>query len=145
MSTHSQAVLAAWGLLPLRFVVSMVFIVHGSQKLFVLGLVGTSEFMRQAGIPLPMLAAVVVSVVELLGGVAILVGLWVRWAALLLSVDMLVALLVVQLKAGLLRPGGFEFVFTLLGANLTLAALGEGKPSFFGRSRQTDLGGGGRP
>jgi putative oxidoreductase len=103
---------------------------HGGQKL-VAGIPETSRFMGEVGIPLPTLAAVFVTCVELLGGVAIVVGLVVRWAALLLAIDMVVALLAVQVKAGILRPGGAEFVLVLLGATVTLALHGGGQPSLY--------------
>ena len=120
----------AWALLPLRLVVGIVFLAHGGQKLAA-GLPETSRFMAEVGIPLPTLAAVLVTCVELLGGMAIVIGFVVRWAALLLAIDMIVALLVVQVKAGVLRPGGFEFVLVLLGATITLALHGGGQPSLY--------------
>ncbi len=118
-----------WALLPLRLVVGVVFITHGGQKLLFVGIPGTARFMSEVGIPLPTLAAIVVSSAELLGGAAIAIGLKMRWAAVILSIDMLVALLLVQVKAGLLKPGGFEFVLTLLAATVTLALHGGRKPS----------------
>lgn len=122
-----------WALLPLRLVVGVVFFAHGGQKLFFVGIPGTARFMSEVGIPVPTLAAIVVSSAELLGGAAIAIGLRTRWAASILSIDMLVALLLVQVKAGLLKPGGFEFVLTLLAATVTLALHGGGKPSILDR------------
>src|SRR5712692_9979387 len=66
---------ANWGLVPLRLVVGLVFIVHGGQKLLVFGLGGTAGFMAKVGIPWPFLAAVVVIAVEILGGLALVLGL----------------------------------------------------------------------
>jgi putative oxidoreductase len=97
---------------------------HGGQKLFVFGLSGTAGAMTQMGIPLPGLAAVVVTFVELLGGLAILTGLFTRWAGVLLAIDMAVAILKVRLGAGFI--GGYELELTLFGAALTLAAVGAG-------------------
>jgi putative oxidoreductase len=121
--------MSGWGLLPLRLVVGLVFLVHGAQKLFVFGLAGTSGFMASIGMPAPVLAAAAVTAVEFLGGIALILGLWARWAALLLAIDMVVATLVVHLSAGFFLPHGFEFALTLLGANLTLLLLGSGKGS----------------
>jgi putative oxidoreductase len=116
----------AWGILPLRLVVGLVFIVHGGQKLFGFGLAGTAGFLASLGIPLPMVAATVVIAVELLGGLALLAGAATRIAALALAGDMLVAILTVHARQGFFVPHGVEFVLTLLGACLTLAALGAG-------------------
>jgi putative oxidoreductase len=69
------------GILPLRLVVGLVFVMHGGQKLFSTGLVGTTGFLGQLGIPLPGVAAVVLIAVELLGGLAILLGLRTRIVA----------------------------------------------------------------
>jgi putative oxidoreductase len=127
MNTPRNQWTGDWGLVPLRLVVGLVFMVHGAQKLFVFGLGGAAGFMAKVGIPLPFLAAVVVTAVELLGGLALILGLGTRLAAALLAFDMLVAILVVKLSAGFV--GGYEFELTLLGASLSLALLGAGPVS----------------
>jgi putative oxidoreductase len=116
----------SWGLLPLRLVVGVVFLVHGGQKLFVFGIGGTAGFMAQVGIPAPGAAAVVVTLVELLGGLALILGALTRLASLLLAIDMAVAVVVVHLPAGFFLPRGSEFALTLLGATLTLLLTGPG-------------------
>src|SRR5438093_35861 len=68
MSAQGNSLTANWGLVPLRLVVGLVFIVHGGQKLFVFGLGGAAGFMAKVGIPWPFLAAVVVIAVEIPGG-----------------------------------------------------------------------------
>ncbi len=117
---------AGWGPVPVRLVVGLVFLVHGMQKLLFFGLAGTAAFMGHVGIPLPTLAAAVVMAVETLGGLALIVGLFTRWAAALLAIDMLVAMLTVHLRAGFFVPHGVEFTLTLFGASLSLALLGPG-------------------
>lgn len=129
MPERIDAQTADWGPLPLRVAVGLVFVMHGGQKLFVFGLAGTAGFMAQVGIPAPMLAAVVVTAVELLGGLALLLGLFTRWVAIPLAIDMIVAILTVHLKAGFFLPRGYEFTLTLLGATLGLALMGSGKAS----------------
>lgn len=115
------------GLLPLRIVIATVFLMHGGQKLFVFGLAGTAGAMESMGIPMPQVSAFLVTVVELAGGLAILLGYKVPWAALLLAVDMTVAILAVRLSGGFFAPAGAEFELTLLGGLLTLALLGTGR------------------
>lgn len=115
-----------WAVLPLRAVIGLVFLVHGGQKLFVFGLGGTAGFLATLGVPLPALAAGVVTAVELLGGLAVLLGVGTRLAAALLAVDMLVALLTVHLRGGFFVPDGIEFPLALLAASVTLVGLGPG-------------------
>src|SRR3989454_8707280 len=115
---------ANWGLVPLRLVVGLVFIVHGGQKLFVFGVGGAAGFMAKVGIPWPFLAAVIVIPVEILAGLALILGLGTPRAAAPLAIDMVVAILAVRLAAGFV--GGYEFELTLLAASLSLALLGGG-------------------
>lgn len=129
--------MARWGVLPLRLVVGIVFMVHGGQKLFVFGLAGTTGFMAQVGLPAPAVAAAVVTAVELLGGLAVFLGLFTRWAAALLAINMLVAIVTVHIPAGFFLPKGYEFALTLLAANLSLLLLGSGPLSVDGTRRST--------
>ena len=127
MNGHDNSWAENWGLVPLRLAVGLVFVVHGAQKLFVFGLGGAAGFMAKVGIPLPSVAAVVVTAVEILGGLALVLGLGTRLAAALLAFEMLIAILTVRLKMGFV--GGYEFELTLLAASLSLALLGAGPVS----------------
>src|SRR2546426_5140915 len=111
VSAQGNSWTATWGLVPLRLVVGLVFIVHGGQKLFVFGLGGAAGFMAKVGIPWPFLAAVIVIAVEILGGLALILGLGTRLAAALPAIDMVVAILALPLAAGLL--GGLRVGATL--------------------------------
>ena len=126
MQQQLESGLERWGLIPLRVVVGVVFLMHGAQKLFVFGLAGTADIMGKLGIPLSSLAATIVIAAELLGGLAIIAGVFTRWAGIVLAIEMLVAIPVARLRGGFFAPYGFEFEFTLLGACLTFAALGSG-------------------
>lgn len=114
------------GLAILRVVVGIVFLMHGGQKLFVFGFHNVGGFMHQLGIPLPAVSGAVVTVVEFFGGLALVLGLFTRWAAALIACDMLVAVTVVHLRGGFFLPRGFEYALTLLAASITLALAGPG-------------------
>lgn len=115
-----------WGIALLRIVVGVVFLMHGGQKLFVYGFPGVTGAMAHLGIPAPGVSAVVVTLVEFLGGAALLLGLLTRWAAGVIAVEMLVAFLAVHLKGGFFLPNGFEYALTMLAANITLVLTGPG-------------------
>ena len=126
---HTGARFVKWGMLPLRIVVGLVFLMHGAQKLFVFGPGGTADIMGKLGLPLPFVCATIVIVVELLGGLAILLGMFARLAGALLAFEMVVAILVARVHGGFFAPYGYEFELTLLGACLTFALNGPGRMS----------------
>lgn len=116
----------SWGIALLRIAVGVVFLVHGSQKLFIYGFGGVAGAMAQMGIPLPGISAVLVTLAEFLGGACLLLGLFTRIAAVPLAVTMIVALAKVHLKGGFFLPNGFEYVLVLLAANIGLVLSGSG-------------------
>ena len=122
MSNSSQS----WGLTVLRVVTGIVFFAHGYQKLFQMGIHGVTGFFGHLGIPLPAVAAVVVTLVEFVGGLLLITGLATRVAAGLNGIDMIVAILVVHLKNGFSGPGGYEHPMAMLGACICLVLAGGG-------------------
>ncbi len=116
----------ACGLTVLRIVVGIVFFAHGYQKLFKLGFHGVAAIFAHSGIPLPLVCAVIVTLVEFVGGLLLIAGIATRVAAGLNAVDMLVAILAVHMKHGFFAPMGFEFPLTLLAACICLVLAGGG-------------------
>lgn len=116
------------GLLLLRLVLGVIFIAHGLQKILVDTIPGVAAGFGGMGIPAPEVAAAVVAGVEVVGGVLLIVGLGTRVFAVLLTVDMAVALVLVHLSAGFFAAdGGYEYVLLLAVASLALALTGPGR------------------
>lgn len=132
-NTTAPSASASLGLLVLRVVVGLIFAAHGAQKIFEYTLPGTIGSFADMGVPLPEIAAPVVACIELIGGVLLALGLFVRPVGILLAIDMLVAIILVHLPAGLwVGEGGYEFVAVLGVAALALAFTGAGRFSLDG-------------
>src|SRR5881398_715675 len=114
---------ASLGLAVLRSATGVVFLNHGYQKLFKMGIGGVTGFFGNVGIPLPGVMATLITLLEVLGAIALIVGFLTRPIALAFVLDMLGAILLVQLKNGFSK---FELEFMLLGASVALVLAGAG-------------------
>ncbi|MGE5114661.1 MAG: DoxX family protein [Acidobacteriaceae bacterium] len=114
------------GLTLLRAIVGIVFLAHGFQKFFMVGIDGVTGAFTQMGIPFPHLSAYLAASAEFFGGLALLLGLFTRFAAIPVAVTMIVAILQVHLKGGFFAPQGVEYPLTLLIANIALVLAGGG-------------------
>ena len=138
MSKFIQIVLstrAGYGLTVLRIFVGIIFAAHGSQKLFGWfgggGLAGTAQWMESIGLAPGTLMALLAGGTEFFGGLALIVGLLARPAALGLSFTLLVAIFSVHIHNGLfMANNGYEFALALLGGTLAVLIEGAGKLSF---------------
>ena len=119
--TKDLAVLVA------RVAIGAVLIAHGAQKFFTFGIGGTVDSFAGMGIPVPEAAALFAAVVELVGGAALVLGAATSVAGLLVTLNMLGALVLVHLGNGVfVDQGGFELVAALGAGALILAATGPG-------------------
>ncbi len=115
-----------------RALLSILFILSGFAKLTAIS--GTAGWFGSIGLPLPTVTAVVVGLVELLGGLAILVGFKTRIAAILLAVFTLAATAIAHLDfADQMQVLMLQKNLGLVGGFLLLAAVGAGSISIDGR------------
>lgn len=112
------------GLLLIRIGVGIAFITHGLPKLQ--NLTRTSGFFGSLGVPLPEVAALLVGIIETFGGLALILGIFTRASALLLSAVMIGAISLVHFPKGYGGQGGYEYTSVLLAVCLGLAFLGSG-------------------
>jgi len=114
------------GLLILRLSLGLVFLVHGGQKLFMMGMGRTAGMLSQMGVPGASLLGPLLAIAEPLAGVALVIGLLTRAAGLGVAIDMLGAMLFFHRLHGFFVPMGIEFPMMLCASGLALAALGAG-------------------
>ena len=117
---------AAYGVTLLRISLGVMWIAHALLKLFVFTLPGTAKFFESVG--LPGIMAYPVFAVELLGGAAILFGVYARQVSLALTPVMAVAASVHFGNGWLFtnQCGGWEYPVFLAVASVALWLVGDG-------------------
>lgn len=125
---------AGFDTLPVRVAAGVIFAAHGAQKLFGwfggYGLEGTAGWMASIGLEPGVLMAALAGGAEFFGGLALILGLLVRPAAVVLALTMVVAVVTVHLANGLfMANNGYEFGLALLAVSVSLAIRGAGSVS----------------
>jgi putative oxidoreductase len=125
---------AGFDALPVRVAAGVIFTAHGAQKLFGwfggYGLEGTGGWMASIGLEPGVLMAALAGGAEFFGGLALVSGLLVRPAAVVLALTMVVAIVTVHLANGLfMANNGYEFGLALLAVSISLAIRGAGSVS----------------
>ncbi len=128
-----------WPLLALRLVVGYGFLAHGLAKAS-RGPAGFARLLHVIGIPFPVATAWAVMLLEILGGIALLIGLFITLASVPLIASMIVAMFTIHLRNGfsavntigltpsgpVFGPPGIEINLLYVAALLVLATLGPG-------------------
>ncbi|MER5176327.1 MAG: DoxX family protein [Candidatus Nitrosocosmicus sp.] len=111
--------------LPIRIIAGIAFIIHGLSKLS--NVHGTQGFFGSLGLP-PELA-LPISLLEIIGGVVLLLGLLTRIASILFVIEMMSTTFVIKFSHGFSGPGGFEVDLLLLSIVISLLISGPGRVS----------------
>jgi putative oxidoreductase len=118
---------APYAALVLRVTLGALFLAHASLKLFVFTPAGTAKFFGSLGFP-PELAYLVMTV-EVFSGIALILGVWTRYAALAGIPILLGAIFTVHGAAGFFftnPKGGWEFPAFWVIALVAQALIGDG-------------------
>ena len=118
--------------LALRVPVGLILAAHGAQKLFGwfggYGLEGTGQWLASIGLEPGYLMALLAGGAEFFGGLALVLGLLTRPAAVVAAFTMLVAIFAVHIGNGLFMANiGYEYALTLFAATVALAIQGAGR------------------
>jgi putative oxidoreductase len=114
--------LTQYGPFPIRIIGGIAFILHGLPKLS--NLPGT-EFANMVG--LPAMLALPVGLLEVIGGIALLVGFLTRIASILFIIEMIGSTIVAKLPKGFV--GGYELDLLLIAISISLILTGPGRLS----------------
>lgn len=126
-----------WASLSLRMTLGIMFLAHGSQKVFGAfgggGPASAVEAARMIGFEPAFVFGFLLAMSEFGGGLFLLIGLLTRWATLPLMFVMSVAISTVHGPKGFfLENGGFEYTWVILGGLMALLFLGSGSLSLDG-------------
>ena len=127
MFTIAESEKAGYSALILRVALGIMFIAHASLKYFVFTMAGASGFFESIG--LPGFMAYVIAIIEVVGGIALILGWFVRPVALALSLVLVGTIIFVHGSKGWLfanEGGGWEYPLFLIVSSVALALLGNG-------------------
>lgn len=116
---------AALGLATFRIIVGAVFVRHAVPKLE--DPASTREFFRSVGLPDSNYLVYLALGIEVVAGTLLAIGLYTQYAALLLTVFMLVATYIAIMKMDKEFEGGYEVDILLLGACFMYYLVGAGQ------------------
>ncbi|CAM05653.1 putative oxidoreductase [Saccharopolyspora erythraea NRRL 2338] len=108
-----------------RLVVGATFLAHAYQKFVINGIDDVATGFGKMGLPAPAVAAWFTALVEVCGGLALILGVLLPVAGVLLAAVMIGALATAHLSSGFFATdGGFEYVLVLAAVSLALGFSG---------------------
>ncbi|MGF7161958.1 putative oxidoreductase [Rhodoligotrophos appendicifer] len=118
---------APYGALLLRVALGLMFLAHAGLKIFVFTPAGAAQFFSSLGLPAAF--AYLTIAAEVLGGLALILGIWTRVVAILLTPILIGAIVLVHGAAGWqfsAQGGGWEFPAFWIVALVVQALIGDG-------------------
>ncbi|MGV9860721.1 DoxX family protein [Gordonia sp. NPDC003425] len=113
--TRSIALLAA------RVILGIIFIAHGWQKLHTYGHEGVVASFKTMDVPFPEFSAYYATWVEFVGGILLILGLFLPLVSVLLIIDMIGAIFTAHIDHGFwTADGGYEFPLALIAGLLAV-------------------------
>ena len=114
----------------IRVAIGAILFMHGWTKLTVTGVAGVAGFFGKIGLPMPELLAYSAIFLETVGCICIIIGLFTRFFAAALAIELLIAMLTVHWASGFyvtVGKSGVEYVL-FLGIVMFAIALRGGGP-----------------
>jgi putative oxidoreductase len=118
---------APYGAFILRVSMGLLFLAHGGIKILVFGFAGTAQYFASFGLPDWLAYAIIV--LEVFGGLALVLGIYARAVAIVFAIELLAAAAIVHASNGFLfinQGGGWEYPAFWAVALIALALLGDG-------------------
>lgn len=122
-----------------RILLALMFVLAGFSKLT--GFEGTVGYIASKGLPLPQVGAVIALLVEIVGGIALIVGWNARWAAAVLAVFTAAATVIfhnfwaVPAEQAMVQNLMFMKNISVIGGLLAIVAFGAGALSLDAKRR----------
>ena len=113
-----------WGITAVRVAMALVVINAGYTKFFVWGIDKVTVSMAKYGLPMPAVFGWTASVLELFGGLALLIGLFGRWLGLLYAIEFAVVFFWVEVRTAGLAGGWLPKMLLASGLLFFLAGPG---------------------
>lgn len=113
-----------WGVTVIRLTVGVILVRMGWMKWMVVGMSEVAAAMTQYGLPAPALWAYVVGTTELLGGLALLAGVFTRWVGLVYAAQAVVTL---GIRLRFEAPVLVQFDMLLIAAGVLFFLSGPGR------------------
>jgi len=111
--------------LPIRVMAGIAFIMHGMPKFE--NTQGTQGFFGSVGLPPDL--AIPIALLEVIGGIALILGIFTRITSILFAVEMTLATLIVKSGNGFMGEGGYEVDLLLMSIAISLLLSGPGRIS----------------
>ncbi len=111
--------------LPIRVVAGILFIAHGLPKFE--NIQGVQGFIGSAGIPQEL--ALPIALLEVIGGIALLLGILTRITSILFAIQMAAIILLMKSSGGLTGEESYELELLLMVISISLLLSGPGRVS----------------